>query len=123
MKSFREYLREQAALGCFNIGRENMPQLDDIEKFKDYLNEIGVDYKDEKVMLNKIDPTQIEFNQEKVDNMPLSTKSIVISNDYKVLDGHHRFFKHQQTEKHTIKALKVDQPINQLLETAYNFLK
>lgn len=115
MKKFREFLNEELALGCFNIGRKQMPQIDNHEEFESYLNERKIVFSKVAIKTENIKPTQIEFNQEKVDKMPLENNPIIISNDYKVLDGHHRYFKHQQTNQPYINCMKVDLPINELL--------
>jgi hypothetical protein len=126
MKTFTDFIKEQQTLvnGGFNIARSQMPQMNDIQKFLRYLNSIGVFYAGEySVPISSIKPTQIEFDQEKVDGMELSYKPIIISSDWFILDGHHRFYKHSDAQKSHMNVIQVDATINQLLSIAQDFLK
>ena len=123
MIKFRNILiKEEMARGCFNIGREQMPQINEIEEFKSYLKFNGVNFIEKSFATRTIKPTQIEYDEEKVKNMDLiKDKPIVISSDLMVLDGHHRYFKHIEEDEKMIFAIKVDLPINELLITCNNF--
>ena len=75
--------------------RKNMPQIDDFQKFMQDLTIGGYKIISKSVDPNSLNPTQHEFNDEKVQailkNKSYNSNAIIISNDENILDGHHRW--------------------------------
>lgn len=123
MKSFQEFLSETFINGGFNIARSEMPQLNDHIKFLSYIDSIGdIYYAYGECALDSIKPTQIDIDKTKVDAMELTEKPIIISSDFFILDGHHRYYKHLFEMEPFINTIQVDLSINKLLALAYEFL-
>lgn len=126
MKSFKTFLEESQTFvsGGFNIARSEMPQLNDIDAFIDHIERSGILALNIELRVDSLKPTQIEYDQSKVDSMiGKDLGRIVVSNDLFVLDGHHRYFAAAQSGVKTIKAVLVDTTINKLLSAAYAFLE
>ena len=126
MKSFKTFLEESQTFvsGGFNIARSEMPQLNDIDAFIDHIERSGILALNIELRVDSLKPTQIEYDQAKVDSMiGKDLGRIVVSNDLFVLDGHHRYFAAAQSGVETIKAVLVDTTINKLLSAAYAFLE
>jgi len=126
MKSFKTFLEESQTFvsGGFNIARSEMPQLNDIDAFIDHIERSGILALNIELRVDSLKPTQIEYDQAKVDSMiGKDLGRIVVSNDLFVLDGHHRYFAAAQSGVKTIKAVLVDTTINKLLSAAYAFLE
>lgn len=126
MKSFKTFLEESQTFvsGGFNIARSEMPQLNDIDAFIDHIERSGILALNIELRVDSLKPTQIEYDQSKVDSMiGKDLGRIVVSNDLFVLDGHHRYFAAAQSGVKTIKAVLVDTTINKLLNAAYAFLE
>lgn len=126
MRSFKTFLEESQTFvsGGFNIARSEMPQLNDIDAFIDHIERSGVLALNIELRVDSLKPTQIEYDQSKVDSMiGKDLGRIVVSNDMFVLDGHHRYFAAAQSGVKTIKAVLVDTTINKLLNAAYAFLE
>lgn len=126
MRSFKTFLEESQTFisGGFNIARSEMPQLNDIDAFIDHIERSGVLALNIELRVDSLKPTQIEYDQSKVDSMiGKDLGRIVVSNDMFVLDGHHRYFAAAQSGVKTIKAVLVDTTINKLLSAAYAFLE
>lgn len=126
MKSFKTFLEESQTFvsGGFNIARSEMPQLNDIDAFIDHIERSGILALNIELRVDSLKPTQIEYDQAKVDSMiGKDLGRIVVSNDLFVLDGHHRYFAAAQSGVKTIKAVLVDTTINKLLNAAYAFLE
>lgn len=114
MKSFEEFLAELTVRR-----RHTMPQLTDFEGFKKDLEASGIKMKLGSVKPSTLEPTQSNFNQEKVDRMKSEggwdTKPIISSRDGYVIDGHHRWLAAKQLKK-DIKAQIVDMDAEDLLD-------
>lgn len=128
MKSFTSFLYETATYvaGGFNIARSEMPQIEDQEKFADYLESLGYDVMAVAISPKILKPTQIEFDQAKVDSIKGSKSDlqpIIVSDDYFVLDGHHRYFAALQMDVANIPVYYVGVGINKLLRHAYEFIE
>lgn len=126
MKSFKTFLEESQTFvsSGFNIARSEMPQLNDIDAFIDHIERSGILALNIELRVDSLKPTQIEYDQAKVDSMiGKDLGRIVVSNDLFVLDGHHRYFAAAQSGVKTIKAVLVDTTINKLLNAAYAFLE
>lgn len=101
MKTFLEFIREEALQGSLGIARINMPQIaqKDLPGFLEYSKEQGVGYSIQYVSPQHLLPTQHEFNQEKVDSFAgmtdkeyadLANVPVLASQDLRMADGHHR---------------------------------
>lgn len=126
MKTLREFI------SAYPISRANMPQINDIESFKKFLDSEGIGYHDHEVPIDSVRPTQQEFDADKVESMMGdldNQKQIIVSSDYDmskantfyILDGHHRYFSHVFADKETINTLMIEAPLNIALRAAYNF--
>ena len=123
MLSFKQYVHEQSVIGGFNISRADMPQIVDQEAFVAYLEFVGVQVIKLPVPVAHIKPTQVEFDQAKVDNIKAPYGSIIVAEDNFILDGHHRFFAAKgDAGCDMIDCIMCGTPINQLLKHANDFL-
>lgn len=123
MLSFKQYVHEQSVVGGFNIARADMPQITDQDAFAAYLEFVGVQVIKLPVPVSNIKPTQVEFDQAKVDSIKAPYGSIIVADDNFILDGHHRFFAAKaDVDCDMIDAWVCATPINQLLKHAYEFL-
>lgn len=125
MKSFTSFLHENTTYipGGFNIARSEMPQIKDQEKFADYLENLGYEVMAIAISPKIVKPTQIEFDQSKVDALVgKELDPVIVSDDYFVLDGHHRYFAALQSGASNMTVYYVSVGINKLLKHAYEFL-
>lgn len=97
--------------------RINLPQIAQHEEFIKDLTISGVNFHKASVDPNTLEPTQSEFNHEKVaklvGNGGYKTFPIITSNDGFIVDGHHRW-KASQVAKDNIDILKIDMAYNDL---------
>lgn len=124
MKSFNSFLSERVTLRA----RKNMPQIDNMEKFIDDIKANGYKISSEKVEPKSLKPTQNEFNKEKVKGMIQSGKykgkSIVVTSDNYILDGHHRWKAHMvQDEQQPV--IRVNMKFDELFDFVHgkNYVK
>lgn len=123
MKTFKQFLREAQVVSAFPISRADMPQLDDIEKFLNWCYET----KDIKSVLvdtpvGFVKPTQAEYDEDKVARMGVPDSPILISSDYFIVDGHHRFFAvTSNSTKWDIQTYQIDVTINRALALAKEY--
>lgn len=114
MKTFEEYLTELTTRR-----RHTMPQLTDFEGFKKDLQSSGIKMTLDSVKPHTLDPTQSNFNQDKVDRMKSEggwdNKPIISSRDGYVIDGHHRWLAAKQL-KQRIKTQVIDMDAEDLLD-------
>lgn len=131
MKTFKEFIGEAAtSYSAFGLPRSQMPQLKDIEQFKNYLTQLGITYSEDVGSMSLYKPTQVEFDEYKVRNINLEwrrnpdsaqhTKPVILSDDDFVLDGHHRYFAAIRANQ-PIKYIQVSLPINKLLKLALEY--
>jgi len=125
MKPFKEFITEQ-----FMIARINMPQIDDVSKFTEWLTEsMGVGSSPYMRLVDYFKPLQAEgFNEDKIRNIcmgmrkdPDSMKPIIVSEDGYVVDGHHRYFAAIR-EQVKIPYIVIDTTANKLLKLAYEYV-
>lgn len=120
MQSFTQYIAEQAA---FNIARSSMPQLNDQAGFVAYLNSVGVPVDKVDTAVDSLRPTQVDFDQAKVDSITQPYGSIIASYDGNILDGHHRWrAAMNDADCDEINTYICHAPINQLLKHANDYL-
>lgn len=113
------------------IKRIDMPQIssDNVSDFIKFLNDRGIKSKKEKIVVNKLKPTQKEFNPSKVGKLqtaPINVlnKTIIKSNDDYILDGHHRMSALLGLDAHAkMNVISVDLSIKELLAIAKEYPK
>ena len=122
---FKYYLKEDLIpFSGFNIARSSMPQIHSTDKFVSYLEKQGIEIVKGKEIPSKFKPLQKDFDQEKVNKiaseLSKASKPILVSNDLFVIDGHHRFFAHSDTNT-PINYIMVKIPVTQLLKLAIQY--
>jgi hypothetical protein len=127
MKSFKEFITEQ-----FMIARINMPQIEEVDRFMEWLNESkGVGSTPYYETVYHIKVLQAEgFDEDKIDDIvmdmredPASTpemKPIIVSVDRYVIDGHHRYLAAIKAQV-KIPYIVVLTTANKLLKLAYEY--
>lgn len=99
--------------------RINLPQIANHEDFIQDLTISGIDHYNANLDPNTLEPTQSEFNDEKVQSLVASggykTFPILISNDGYIVDGHHRW-KASQVAGDQIDVLRIDKTYNDLAD-------
>lgn len=125
MKNLKTYLLEHAA--AFNIARNAMPQIYDQKKFAMYLELQGIQVSNSKVDVNWLKPVQIDIDQDKVEALSKdlgTSKPVIVSDMFYILDGHHRYFAHLFSDEFDeIEVIHADVGINKLLILANEFLE
>jgi len=121
MQSFSQYVAQHSA---FNIARTEMPQIKDPEAFVQYLNFVGIPVEKVDQALKTLSPTQVNFDQAKVDSITAPYGTIIVSDVGHILDGHHRYLAAlADPETSSISTYQCAAPINQLLKHAKDFLE
>lgn len=127
MQTFKDFITEQ-----FMIARVNMPQVDDIEKFVDFLDGYkGVGSKPYYGYVDHLKPLQAEgFDQVKIDaivddlledeDLVDGMKPIIVSSDFYIVDGHHRYLAALKAEV-KFPYIVVYATSNKLLKLCYEF--
>jgi len=111
--------------GSLGIPRSQMPQIKAEHRgaMTQFMNARGVQHTQEEVAANSLKPTQAEFSPAKVKKaigFDGGDRSILVSSDNYVLDGHHQWLaKLDQGEP--IKVIRLDAPINDLIQLAHDF--
>lgn len=123
MKTFKQFLSEAQVVSAFPISRADMPQLDDIEKFLKWAEaKYDIQYELADTQVHDIKPTQSEYDEYKVARMGVPDSPILISSDYFIVDGHHRFFAvTSNSTKWDIQAYRIDAIINRALALAKEY--
>ncbi len=110
--------------GTLAIPREQMPQIQASDRgaFVNFLNARGVEHQQEEVPADSLKPTQAEFSPKKVEHFAgnPSGRSILISQDGYVVDGHHQW-KAARDAGQPVKVIRLDAPIQDLLRLAHQF--
>jgi hypothetical protein len=134
MLRFKQYLGEKVDLPAKSkigkIDRKDMPQIDNknLDDFTDYLKEKGVNSSEVKIDPNKLKASQSQFHKAKIEKMMDSIgngkkmKSIIVSSDDYVIDGHHNWIAHMNLGKE-VSALKIDVKREKLLDYMMDFPK
>lgn len=111
--------------GTLNIPRSEMPQIKAEHRgaMVNFLNARGIEHKETEFSANYLKPTQAEFSRKKVEQakgFEGGDRSILVSSDGHVLDGHHQWLAKRDAGG-TIKAIQLDAPIADLLEAIKEF--
>ena len=111
--------------GTKGVPRAVMPQIKAEHRgaMVNFMNARGIAHQEETVPAASLKPTQAEFDRAKVQKaigFPGGDRSILVSQDGHVLDGHHQWLAARDQGK-DVKTIRLDAPIEQLLETARAF--
>lgn len=103
--------------------RCDMPQISNHSKMVSDLKEAGISSKKETVSASSLKPTQKDFNQEKVDSIrkekSYNNKALIVTNDNKILDGHHRW-KAAYEDESDIPVFRIDLSFDELYDFVEN---
>ena len=114
------------------IARSNMPQIEDVEEFTEWLTSSkGVGSWAYYDLVTPYSPLQAEgFDEEKIENITMNLvedpesipdmKPIIISDDGYVIDGHHRYLAAMRLEV-KFPYIVIDTSANKLLKLAYEY--
>ncbi|MGR6502807.1 LPD38 domain-containing protein [Shewanella sp. Koi 1] len=111
--------------GTLNIPRSEMPQIKAEHRgaMVNFMKARGVDHTTEEVPADSLKPTQAEFSPAKVKKalgFEGGDRSILVSSDNHVLDGHHQWLtKREKGEQ--IKVIRLNAPIKELINLAREF--
>jgi len=111
--------------GTLGVPRAEMPQIRSEHRgaMTNFMNARGVAHQQEEVPADSLRPTQAEFSTAKVKKalgFEGTDRSILVSSDNYVLDGHHQWLAKRETGA-PIKIIRLDAPIQQLITLAHEF--
>jgi len=111
--------------GSLNIPRAEMPQIKAEHRgaMVNFLNARGIDHEEQLVPADELKPTQKEFSRSKVakaKNFEGGSRSILVSSDDHVLDGHHQWLA-SLDKGEEVRVIRLDAPIKKLLDAAHEF--
>ncbi|WP_155496348.1 PLxRFG domain-containing protein, partial [Comamonas testosteroni] len=111
--------------GTKAVPRAQMPQIKAEHRgaMVNFMNARGIAHQEETVPAASLKPTQAEFSREKVQKAlgyEGGDRSILVSQDGHVLDGHHQWMAAREQGK-DVKTIRLDAPIERLLEAAHEF--
>lgn len=111
--------------GTLNIPRSEMPQVKAEHRgaMVNFLNARGVDHTQETVPASSLKPTQQEFSEAKVKKASKfagGDRSILVSADNHVLDGHHQWLS-KLNKGDNVDVIRLNAPIAQLLDDVKEF--
>lgn len=111
--------------GSLNIPRSDMPQIKSEHRgaMVNFLNARGIEHAEDTVPAESLKPTQAEFSKNKVETAKQRTdgeRSILISSDGHVLDGHHQWLAKREAGEQ-VKVIRLDAPIRELLPVVAEF--
>jgi hypothetical protein len=111
--------------GSLNVPRADMPQIKAEHRgaMVNFLNARDIAHTQEEVPASSLKPTQEEFSPAKVKKAlgyEGGDRSILISSDNHVLDGHHQWLAKVDGDQ-PVKVIRLDAPIQQLLDTVREF--
>ncbi len=120
-----EWVSFPANSGTLNIPRAEMPQIKAEHRgaMVNFLNARGVAHAEEIIAADQLKPTQAEYSTKKVEAAKAfegGDRSILISGDGHVLDGHHQWLAKRDAGQ-DVKVIRLDAPIRQLLDTVAEF--
>ena len=111
--------------GTLNIPRAEMPQIKAEHRgaMVNFLKGQGVSSETQEITADQLKPTQAEFSPKKVQqarDYQGGNRSILVSQDGYIVDGHHQWLAALESQE-PVKAIVLDAPISQLLETVKAF--
>lgn len=111
--------------GTISVPRAEMPQIKAEHRgaMVNFLNARGVAHAEETIAADQLKPTQAEYSAKKVEAAKAfegGDRSILISSDGHVLDGHHQWLAKREAGGE-VKVIRLDAPIRQLLDTVAEF--
>lgn len=111
--------------GTIGIPRADMPQIKAEHRgaMVNFMNARGIDHKEDTVAADSLKPTQKEFSKEKVNKASEregGDRSILVSKDGHVLDGHHQWMAAREKGE-DVKVIRLDAPIKDLVDAAHEF--
>ena len=111
--------------GTLNVPRAQMPQIKAEHRgaMVNFLNARGVTHEEQTVPATSLKPTQAEFSREKVakaKGYDGGDRSILVSSDGHVLDGHHQWLAKREAGD-DVKVIRLGAPISDLLGTVAEF--
>lgn len=111
--------------GTKGIPRADMPQIKAEHRgaMVNFMNARGINHKEETVTADSLKPTQKEFSKEKVQkaiDRDGGDRSILVSKDDHVLDGHHQWMAAREKGE-DVKIIRLDAKISDLLDAAHDF--
>lgn len=120
-----EWVSFPADSGTLNIPRAEMPQIKAEHRgaMVNFLNARGVAHAEETIAADQLKPTQAEYSTKKVEAAKAfegGDRSILISRDGHVLDGHHQWLAKRDAGE-DVKVIRLDAPIRELLDTVAEF--
>lgn len=117
-----EFLKDSGTIG---IPRADMPQIKAEHRgaMVNFMNARGINHKEDTVAADSLKPTQKEFSREKVKKASEregGDRSILVSKDGHVLDGHHQWMAARENGE-DVKVIRLDAPIKDLVDAAHEF--
>ncbi|QLI49470.1 hypothetical protein vBPaeMUSP25_31 [Pseudomonas phage vB_PaeM_USP_25] len=111
--------------GTISVPRAEMPQIKAEHRgaMVNFLNARGIAHQEETVPAASLKPTQAEFSREKVAKAKAfegGNRSILVSSDGHVLDGHHQWMASREKGE-DVKVIRLDAPIRDLVQAAHEF--
>ena len=112
--------------GTLGIPRSDMPQVKGEHRgaLVNFLNARGISSTKDEVPASSLKPTQAEFSREKTERFmktgPIGERSVLVSSDGHVLDGHHQWMAMKALGE-SIPVIRLDAPIRQLLDEVREF--
>jgi hypothetical protein len=111
-------------VGSLGIPRNEMPQIKASHRgaLIQFLRKAGIDYTKEIISPSLLKPSQAEFSIEKVQaakDYSGGKRSILISSDNYILDGHHQYL--AEKDSPTITVIRFQYPINELINKVKDF--
>lgn len=111
--------------GTLGIPRAQMPQVRAEHRgaLVNFLQARGIDSRAEEVPANDLKPTQAEFSPAKVRKAMVSAggeRSILVSSDGYVVDGHHQWLAHRAAGE-PVQVIRLNAPIRQVLDQVAAF--
>lgn len=111
--------------GTLGVPRADMPQIRAEHRgaMTNFLNARGIEHEQVEVPAESLKPTQAEFSLDKVlkaQQFDGGNRSILVSSDGYVLDGHHQWLAAVDAGE-PVKAIRLDAPIAELLQAVKEF--
>ncbi|HIE1895971.1 TPA: PLxRFG domain-containing protein [Pseudomonas aeruginosa] len=121
-EGWAEFSKESGTAG---IPRADMPQIKAEHRgaMVNFLSARGVQHQEETVPADTLKPTQAEFSRDKVakaKGFEGGNRSILVSRDGHVLDGHHQWMAARDNGEE-VKVIRLDAPIRDLVKLAHEF--